>query len=79
MTKTRKVTLEVTDRNAVYINGTRITGRDSKWGIHRTMLSIQIKPTDIVETLNEYGYGYIKLDADYHQELMEELGYGSKV
>lgn len=75
MKKVNKVTLEVTDQGAVYVNNTRITGRNTKWGVHRTMFSIVINPKDIIATLNEYGYGHIKVDSDYHKEILEQLGH----
>ena len=30
-------TVIVTDKNAIYVNDTRITNRSTKWGIHHTL------------------------------------------
>lgn len=30
-------TVTVTDKNAIYVNDTRITNRSTKWGIHQTL------------------------------------------
>ncbi len=64
----KKVKVEVTDKNAVYINQTRITGRDTKWGIHYTLFSTKAFPKDVVKVLTENGYGHLKLDKDYAAE-----------
>lgn len=60
------LTVEVTDRDAVYVNGTRITGRHTRWGIHTTILTLEnVQPDQVQEALDEHGYGYIPLDPDY--------------
>lgn len=64
----KKVTLMVTDKGAVCINGTRITGRGTKWGIHYTIFEVSVPVTEVVNTLNKNGYGHLKLDADYAAE-----------
>ncbi len=65
---TKKVELMVTDKGAVYINGTRITGRGTKWGIHNTVFEATVPVTEVVQTLIENGYEHLKLDADYAAE-----------
>ena len=65
----KQVTVEVTNQGAVYVNSTRITGRDTKWGVHQTMFSIKVSPDKVSSSLNEHGYGNIKLDTEYMKEL----------
>lgn len=68
--KNKIVTVEVTSQGAVYVDNYRITGRDTKWGIHHTLFSIKVKREDIVTALKEHGYGHIKLDAESVLEVM---------
>jgi len=65
----KKVTVEVTNQGAVYVNDTRITGRDTKWGIHQTMFSVKVPANKVSSTLAEHGYGNIRLDTSSMQEL----------
>lgn len=67
--KKKQVTVEVTNQGAVYVDGHRITGRETKWGVHQTMFSIKVNKCDIATALQEHGYGYIKLDPDYLEEI----------
>jgi len=30
-------TITVTNKNAIYVDGTRITDRETKWGVHHTI------------------------------------------
>ena len=62
----KKLEIEVTNKYAVYVNGTRVTGRDTKWGIHTTIFKTTTTST---QTLADYGYGFIKLDAKYVAEM----------
>lgn len=64
MVMSKKVTVEVTNQGAVYVNNYRITGRETKWGVHQTLFAIKVNREDIVTALQEHGYGHIKLDAD---------------
>lgn len=67
MARRKKLKLEVTDKNAVYVNGTRITGRDTKWGIHRIVFSTKVFPEDVVQTLKDLKFE-IPLDKEYAAE-----------
>jgi hypothetical protein len=67
--KMKQVRVEVTNQGAVYVNDTRITGRDTKWGIHQTMFAIKVPANKVTSSLVEHGYGHIKLDKDYMKEL----------
>ncbi len=69
MAKRKQVKIEVTNRGAVYVNGTRITGRDTKWGIHSTVFETTAPITQVAKALADNGYGHIKLDADYLEEI----------
>jgi predicted GH43/DUF377 family glycosyl hydrolase len=59
--KILKVT--VTDKNTVYVNDTRITGRGSKWGIHYTVDEFRCAAKNVRNRLIQRGYGNIRLDA----------------
>lgn len=66
----KKVLVEVTDKGAVYANGTRITGRHTKWGVHNIVCTSTSKiPAKAVrQFLSDNGYGHIKLEPDYCSE-----------
>lgn len=64
----KKLTVEVTDKGAVYVDGTRITGRETKWGIHNILFTGKAYPKDVVSLLKENGYGHIQLDPEYAAE-----------
>lgn len=76
--RTKKANLEVTDKGAVYINGTRITGRGTKWGVQNTVFQAKVPLDQVVQTLRDNGFGDIKLDPQYSMEmgiqLEEDLG-----
>ena len=65
----KRVKMEVTNRGAVYINGTRVTDRDTKWGVHTIVHSGRVYPHRVTHNLVKHGYAHIKLDADYAKEL----------
>lgn len=65
----KKVTVEVTNQGAVYVNNTRITDRSTKWGVHQTMFSVKVAANDVTSVLAEHGYGNIRLDAASMKEL----------
>lgn len=63
------LTVEVTNRGAVYINDTRVTGRSTKWGIHNIIFSQEnVKPENVRQLLVDNGYGSIILDNEYCKE-----------
>ena len=68
-TRRKRVQVEVTNQGAVYVNGTRITGRHTKWGIHHTLFTAKVFPNEVIKTLSENGYGHIKLDSEYSSEI----------
>jgi hypothetical protein len=69
MARRKTVTVEVTDRGAVYVNGTRITGRHTKWGIHTTIFKTTCPADRVAETLRENNYGRIVLEKEYLEEM----------
>jgi hypothetical protein len=73
MARPKTITIEVTDRGAVYVNNCRITGRETKWGIHTTVFSAKVKSNEVVGLLKEHGYGHIRLDKDYASEFGIEV------
>lgn len=70
MANKRKVLVEVTNRGAVYVNDTRVTGRATKWGTHNIICSSSVKiPVDKVrQFLEDNGYGNIHLVPEYCAE-----------
>jgi hypothetical protein len=76
--RTKKVNVEVTDKGAVYVNDTRITGRHTKWGIQNTIFQAKVPLDQVVQTLRDNGFGNIRLDPQYSAEmgiqLEEDLG-----
>jgi len=67
--KIKKVTLEVTDKGAVYLNNTRVTGRDTKWGTHTIIFTAENIPVNSVrQILIKNGFGDIELDSEYCAE-----------
>jgi hypothetical protein len=67
--RSRKVEIEVTDKGAVYVDNTRITGRETKWGVHNTIFSAKVPKDQVVQTLRDNGFGNIKLDPQYSAEM----------
>ena len=76
--RTKKVNVEVTDKGAVYINGTRITGRGTKWGVQNIVFQTKVPLDQVVQTLRDNGFENIRLDPQYSAEmgiqLEEDLG-----
>jgi len=70
--KQKTVTIEVTNQGAVYINNYRITGRNTKWGIHSTIFETTAPANQVSETLRNSGYGHIRLDTDSMKEIKVE-------
>lgn len=66
----RKVLVEVTSLGAVCLDGTRITGRSTKWGIHYTVCSstVKIPVGSVRQFLEDNGYGKIHLVPEYCAE-----------
>jgi hypothetical protein len=52
----KNVTVEVTDRDAIYIDGTRITNRSTKWGTHLNLVTWFIPKDRVIDTLIEHGF-----------------------
>jgi biopolymer transport protein ExbD len=65
----KQVTVEVTNQGAVYVDNHRITGRETKWGVHHTIFAIKVNKDDVAKALHEHGYGHIKLE--YLSDLYE--------
>lgn len=64
----KRVLMEVTDKGAVYINGTRVTGHDTKWGHHRIVHVGRVYPHRVSHNLIKHGFGHIKLNPAYAKE-----------
>jgi hypothetical protein len=65
MARAKMLTVEVTNLGAVYVNNTRITGRDTKWGCHTIIFETKAYQKDVIKTLKDNGYGHIQLDKEY--------------
>lgn len=66
--KDNMVTLEVTNKGAIYVNNNRITNRSTKWGIHNIVFSTTCKKEDVVKTLKAYGFPTNKIDEPEYTE-----------
>lgn len=44
-----KCTVEVTDKNAIYVNDMRITNRSTKWGNHTIIDSFKCNKNEVVK------------------------------
>lgn len=62
------VTLEVTNKGAIYVNNNRITDRSTKWGLHNIVFSTTCKKEDVVKTLKAYGFPTNKIDEPEYME-----------
>lgn len=69
MDQKRFVRMDITDKNAVYIDGTRVTGRETKWGIHKVIWSQDVISDEVSFILNKLGLSHIRLDPVYAKEL----------
>lgn len=67
--KRKTFNIEVTDKNAVYLNNTRITDRSTKWGTHTTVCSIRTTSRNITKVLTKHGYTDLPLDREYMQQI----------
>lgn len=63
--KRKLVKLEVTDKDAVYVNDERISFRSTKWAVHNIVFETQCEADEVTQTLEDSGYGYIQLNRDY--------------
>lgn len=43
----QKVNVEVTDKNAIYVDGMRITNRNTKWGIHNIIAEFSCRAEEL--------------------------------
>jgi len=66
----KKVNVEITNRGAVYVNDTRITGRHTKWGVHNVVCRLdKIRLDSVRQAIIDAGYGHIRLDDQYCEEM----------
>lgn len=68
------VKVEITDRGAIYVNDSRITGRDTKWGVHTTLDSFTCPKDEVVKTCLERGHtcAVRSIDEDYYSKQRDE-------
>lgn len=64
----RIVKVEVTNLGAVYVNGTRVTDRSTKWGIHNVVCEFRCAPKNVHYYLKQNGFHNIRLDPEYCKE-----------
>ena len=50
------VKVELTDKMAIYVDNTRITNRETKWGLHWTLNTFQCAEEDVVQELQLRGH-----------------------
>lgn len=54
--KASKINVVVTHKNAIYINGMRITNRNTKCGIHNTVEEFDCEEKMLIRELRDRGY-----------------------
>lgn len=54
----KSVTVDITDRGAIYVDGTRITNRNTKWGVHQTVDSFVCNKADVVTECVRRGFPF---------------------
>ena len=52
----QKVKVEVTDKDAIYVNGTRVTDRSTKWGSHIVIDTFDCERKDVDAECRARGY-----------------------
>lgn len=52
----KTVTVDITDRGAIYVDDTRITNRNTKWGVHQTVDSFVCAKSDVVKECQRRGH-----------------------
>ena len=50
------VNVQVTDKRAIYVNGTRITDRGTKWGVHTILAEFECERDQVVRECLARGY-----------------------
>lgn len=50
------INVQVTDKNAIYVDDTRITNRSTKWGIHTSVDNFDCKKEEIITKLRQRGH-----------------------
>ena len=56
ITTPAQVTVTITDKGAIYINDSRITGRNTKWGNHQTLDEFTCPMTAVVAECVKRGW-----------------------
>lgn len=56
MKKKKKLKVFVTNKNAIYVDGIRITNRNTKWGIHEDVDSFECLEAELIGKLKERGH-----------------------
>ena len=54
---TKDVTVAITDKGAIYIDDTRITNRNTKWGVHNSLDNFSCPQHEVVAQCVERGWG----------------------
>jgi len=50
------VEVDITSQNAIYVDGTRITNRSTKWGTHHTLATFKCQRRHVRENCIDLGY-----------------------
>jgi hypothetical protein len=68
------VDVQLTTTGAIYVDNTRITNRNTKWGVHHNVFSSSIPIECIVETLTRLGFAdHVKnIDKNYLSAMISE-------
>lgn len=78
MTQSNQVHVELTDRGAIYVNNTRITGRATKWGEHITLHSFHCAVEDVVKECLARGHRDYVSRIDYEPYFTQAVKAGAK-
>lgn len=58
--------VQITNKNAIYVNDTRITNRSTKWGVHNTVAEFQARtPREVLQGVVAQGFPNLLSLVDY--------------
>jgi hypothetical protein len=69
------VNVELTNKNAIYVDGTRITNRSTKWGIHDIICSFICEKDNVVSECLKRGFQkhVDMIDLDFYERQKQNV------
>lgn len=67
-----QIKVEVSDKNAIYVDGTRITSRNTKWGIHNIIYNGNLNSDTFCQVLVDFGFKKAVSYIDYPPHYIEQ-------